>query len=90
MASGPHSLLLAVDAENPRDFTEQIKIGAEYSFAETLSLRAGYITPADEQGFSLGAGVRQSVGGLGIGADYAYTDFGVFDAVHRVAFNLTF
>ncbi|MEM1056444.1 MAG: PorV/PorQ family protein [Bacteroidota bacterium] len=90
MASGPHSLLLAVDAENPRDFAEQVKIGAEYTFAETLSLRAGYVAPSDELGFSLGAGVRQSVGGLGIGADYAYTDFGVFDAVHRVAVNLSF
>ena len=90
MASGPHSLMLAVDAENPRDFAEQIKVGAEYTFAETLSLRAGYVTPTDEMGYSLGAGVRQSIGGLGIGADYAFTDFGVFDAVHRVALHLSF
>ena len=90
MAGGPHSLLLAVDAENPRDFSEQVKIGAEYTFAKTVSLRAGYVTPTDEQGISLGAGVKQSVGGLGIGADYAYTDYGVFDAVHRVAVHLSF
>lgn len=90
MAGSQHSLLLAVDAENPRDFSEQVKVGAEYTFAETLSLRAGYITPTDEQGISLGAGVKQSVGGLGIGADYAYTDFGVFDAVHRIAVHLSF
>ena len=90
MAGGPHSLLLAVDAENPRDFSEQIKVGAEYTFAKTLSLRAGYITPADEQGYSLGAGVRQTLGGVGIGADYSFTDFGTFDAVHRVALHLSF
>ena len=90
MAAGPHSLLLAVDAENPRDFSEQVKVGAEYTFADILSLRAGYVSPTDEQGFSLGAGVRQEVGGLGVGADYAYTDFGVFDAVHRVALHLSF
>lgn len=90
MASGPHSLLLAIDAENPRDFSEVVKVGAEYTFAETLSIRGGVVTPSDEQGFSLGAGVRQSVGGVGVGADYAYTDFGVFDAVHRVALHLTF
>ena len=91
MASGPHSLMVALDAENPRDFAEQLKIGAEYTFAETLSLRAGYIAPTDEQGFSLGAGVRHEVSGLGaLGADYAYTDFGVFDGVHRVALNLSF
>ncbi len=90
MAGGPHSLLLAVDAENPRDFSEQIKVGAEYTFARTLSLRAGYVTPSDEQGFSLGGGVRRTLGGVGVGADYSFTDFGVFDAVHRVALNLSF
>ena len=90
MAGGPHSLLLAVDAENPRDFAEQVKVGAEYTFARTLSLRAGYVTPTDEQGISLGGGVKSRLGGVGIGADYSFTDFGVFDAVHRVALNLSF
>ena len=91
MATGPHSLMLAVDAENPRDFAEQIKVGAEYTFAETIALRAGYVTPTDEMGFSLGAGVRQSISGLGgIAADYSFTDFGIFDPVHRVAVRLSF
>ena len=85
-----HSLVLAVDAENPRDFQEQIKIGGEYTFADAVSFRAGYVYPTDEQGIQLGAGFRQDVGGLGLGADYAYTDFGVFNNVHRVALRLSF
>lgn len=83
-----HSLLLVVDTNKPRDFTEQINLGAEYGFMNTLFLRAGYTQPADEQGVSLGVGVQQSVRGVGFGADYAYTDFGVFNQfgkVHRLS-----
>ncbi len=80
-----HSLVLTTDAANPRDFSEQIKVGGEYEFMNTLALRAGYTFPTDQEGISLGAGVRQSLGGVGFGADYSYTDFGVFSGVHRIA-----
>ncbi len=85
-----HSLRVSVDAENPRDYSEQIKVGAEYTFLETLSLRAGYAFPTDEQGINLGAGVFKRVRGFGIGADYAYTDFGVFSKVNRFAIRVSF
>lgn len=85
-----HRLVLAVDAEDPRDFSEQIEVGGEYTFANTLALRAGYVFPADEQSFSLGAGIRQGLGGVGFGADYSYSDFGVFSNVHRVAVRFSF
>lgn len=86
-----HSLVVAVDAEHPRDYPEQIKLGTEYTFMNTVSLRAGYTFPTDEQGISLGAGLRQELGGLRLGADYAYTDFGVFNTfnrVHRLALHI--
>lgn len=89
-ASGMHSLLVSVDAENPRDFAEQIKIGGEYLFSNTLALRAGYVFPTDEQGISLGAGVQQEFAGIGFAADYAYTSFGVFSDVQRIALRLSF
>jgi hypothetical protein len=88
-----HALTLNVDATNSRDFSEQLGFGAEYGFADALFLRAGYIAPTDEQGISLGGGVRQEVGGARLGADYAYTEFGIFDQfgrVHRVSLNLAF
>lgn len=89
-ASNQHSFVVSLDAENPRDFSEQIKIGGEYTFLETLSLRAGYIFPTDQEGISLGAGVKQTFGGIGFGADYAYTDFGIFSGVQRIALRLSF
>lgn len=81
-----HSLLVAMDFEHPRDFQEQIKVGGEYMFMRTVAVRAGYVFPADEHGFSFGVGLRQTVeGDFGMGVDYAYTPFGVFGGVHRVS-----
>jgi hypothetical protein len=84
-----HSMLLAVDFEHPRDFAEQVKFGGEYLFMRTVALRAGYVFPADEHGFSFGVGLRQTVENLGMGVDYAYTPFGVFGGVHRVSLSFT-
>lgn len=85
-----HRLVLAVDAEDPRDFSEQFEVGGEYTFANTLALRAGYVFPADEQSVSLGAGIRQRLGGVGFGADYSFSEFGVFSNVHRIAVKFNF
>jgi hypothetical protein len=85
-----HSLVVGIDTESPRDYSEQIKVGGEYTFMNTISLRAGYVFPTDEQGINAGVGVHRTIGGLGIGADYAYTDFGVFSEVHRIGFQLSF
>jgi hypothetical protein len=80
-----HRLVLAVDAEDPYDYASQIEVGGEYTFANTLSLRAGGVFPSDVRGVSFGAGLKQRLGGVGFGADYSYSSFEVFDAVHRVA-----
>ncbi len=85
-----HSLVLAVDAYRPRDFYEAINFGAEYSFMEILNIRAGYIFPTDEQGISLGAGINTGLSGIALGADYAYTNFGLLGDVHRISMQFGF
>jgi len=90
MDSNNSSLLIALEAERPRDFDEQLKIGAEYSFSEILYLRAGYLFPTDEEGVSLGAGLQYDLSGVGLGVDYSYTDFGVFSDVQRFGVHLTY
>lgn len=80
-----HALDLSVEAERPRDYAEQVKVGAEYTFMNTLSLRAGYLFPTDEQGVNLGAGLQTALGGVALGIDYAYTEFGVFGSVNRLS-----
>jgi hypothetical protein len=84
-----HSFVLAVDAERPRDFAEQLRIGGEYLLMNTLALRAGYAFPTDTEGFNLGLGLQRELSGLGFAFNYAYTSYEVFDAVHRIGIQLS-
>lgn len=85
-----HSLLIAIDASHPRDYREQIYVGAEYTFINTFSIRAGFVSPSDEHNFSAGFGVKKNLAGLNLGLDYAYQPFGVFNSVSRVTFTFSF
>lgn len=88
--SDVHTVLVTVDAERPRDYYEQLKIGTEYVFMDRIALRAGYVFPSDEESISLGVGLRQPLGGTDFSFDYAYSDIGVFSSVHRFTFNFGF
>jgi hypothetical protein len=81
-----HGLLVTLDAEHPRDYPEQVRIGAEYLFMKTLALRIGYVSPADEYHVSYGLGLKRTMLGLEFGLDYAYTPFSEFAGVHRWSF----
>jgi hypothetical protein len=85
-----HQVLLSIEAEHPRDYTERVRVGCEYTFMKMLALRAGFVSHADEQKFSYGVGLQKDLGPLGVGVDYAYTPFGVFDKVHTFAMRLWF
>lgn len=85
-----HSLLISVDASHPRDYSEQIFTGAEYTFMNTFSVRAGYVSPSDEHHFAAGFGIKRNISGVNLGIDYAYQPFGeYFDAVHRFTFSFS-
>ena len=85
-----HSLLVSVDASHPRDYSEQIYVGAEYTFIKTFSVRAGFVSPSDEHHFVAGFGVKSDLSGIKLGVDYAYQPFGIFNSVHRFTFNFSF
>lgn len=82
-----HALMLHVDAQRPRDFSEHVRFGAEYTFMNIISIRGGFeqLAASEEQGFSLGAGLKYQLTNFKIGADYAYTDFGIFGSLSRIA-----
>lgn len=83
---GPdHDFLLSVEAQRPRDYFTQGKVGGEYTFMNLLSLRAGYEYPHDEQGVSLGAGLELGISDLSVEANYAYTQFGRLGNVNRLS-----
>lgn len=83
-----HSLLVSADASHPRDYPEQLSFGLEYTFLNSISFRAGYTFPTDEQEFSAGVGFKQSFSDLKFAVDYSYTPFGIFNKVHRVSINI--
>lgn len=85
-----HSFVLAVDAYRPRDFYEAVNVGAEYTFMDILSLRGGYVYPTDEQGINLGAGINTGFTGVGLGVDYAYTNYGILGNVNRFSLQFGF
>ena len=81
-----HSLLVTVDAEHPRDFPEQMKVGLEYYFMQTIAARVGYVGPADQHNLSYGLGLQYQR----FAVDYALTPFGVFDNVNRFSVRMWF
>lgn len=84
------SLTVAIDALHPRDYPERINFGAEYCFNKIVYLRAGYKFITDEEGLTAGIGLKHSIGPMEIKIDYAYTDFGLFEQVHRTSMGIAF
>ena len=67
------SLLLAVDAIHPRDYTERLNFGIEYNYLGLIQLRSGYRMNYDVGNFTSGIGLRYSLpGGMKINLDLSY------------------
>ncbi len=87
------NLIVSADALHPSDDVESINMGAEYTFNDMISLRAGYkgLGAKDaEQGLNYGAGLHYVLAGTILYVDYAYIDFGDLSAVHMFGVRLGF
>ena len=73
------SLMLAVDALHPRDFSERLHVGLEYWYRDLLAIRGGYKFNYDTEGLTLGFGIKLA----GLRIDYAYSNLEYFDALNR-------
>lgn len=79
--SDQHSVRLAYEMVQPRDYDQQHSVGMEYSFENMFFLRGGYQFNTDEQSWSVGMGLQYD----GLRVDYSYNDFGQYlNAVHRI------
>lgn len=82
---------VAVEAKHPNDNDQQLSLGSEYGYQHKYFLRGGYKFNYDEQGLSLGAGLRSRVGEqTQLVLDYAWSDFGRLESVHRFSVGFTF
>lgn len=85
-----HSLIMAIDAIHPRDYSERLNLGFEYWFKNMFALRTGYRYNYDEEGFTAGLGFHYNISGIDLKVDYSYSSFGVFDAVNRFGIGFSF
>jgi len=90
MGEHKNPLILSFDYHHPRDFTERMHVGAEYTLFDILSLRAGYKFNYDEESVTAGVGVQKEFSGLKVNLGYAYGSFGEFDMVNRIEVGLSF
>jgi hypothetical protein len=87
-----NQLTVAVDAVKFND-SDDVKVngGLEYWFMGTVAARAGYKANYDLDGITGGLGFKYSpTEKLGLAADYAYADMGVFNATHRISIGMLF
>jgi len=82
-----HILSIACDALHPRDYSEHVHLGMEYTYNQLLFLRAGYKFNYDEENLTAGAGVNLNLIGVAASFDYAYTNFGILGNVNRFSLN---
>ncbi len=87
--SNGNKLLLAVDATHPRDYTERIHVGAEFSFMDMAFLRVGQKFNYDIESLSIGGGIKYSVAGIGLKLDAAYSLIEDFDDVMKFTVGLS-
>ncbi len=83
-------LTTVVEMNHPADNVETILLGGELWIHETLALRAGYDSNADELNFSAGVGLVASLGSAHGTVDYAYTDGEYLGRIDRLSIGLRF
>ncbi|MCH9031544.1 MAG: PorV/PorQ family protein [candidate division Zixibacteria bacterium] len=72
------------EMKHPNDNDQQLSFGFEYSNREKFFLRSGYKFNYAEEGLTLGAGLIAPFGNdNGLVIDYAWSDFGRLNSVHR-------
>ncbi len=88
--SEKQSLLVALDAVHPRDYTERVHLGLEYGLNDMFFFRTGYKFNYDSEGLSVGAGVNLSLGKLKTNISYALSQAGDFSPVNRISVSVNF
>jgi hypothetical protein len=85
-----HKLQLSLDALHSNDYAERMHIGAEYWYNDMLALRSGYKFNYEEGNWSVGIGLKQRIGSVGVRMDYAYTHFEFLESPHRFSLSFSF
>lgn len=85
---GPHEVTFSVESINTNDYSERWHFGAEYSFADLLTLRGGYRMNYEEGNWAAGFGLSPRFSSMEVRIDYAYVAYKYLDAPHRLSLTL--
>ncbi len=83
LQTAQNRITTSIQLNHPNDNSENVSLGAEYSYANIVALRGGYKINADEQNFTAGAGVNLALGIGNVSVDYAFANFSRLGATHR-------
>jgi opacity protein-like surface antigen len=82
---------VTAEAKHPNDNVQQASLGGEYQWKEMFSLRGGYKLNYEEEGLTLGGGVKVNVGkNSKMDISYAWADFSNLSSVHRFSLGFEF
>jgi long-subunit fatty acid transport protein len=91
MDSPESKFTVCMDAKHPNDNVQQASLGGEYIWKEMFSLRAGYKFNYEEEGLTLGAGMKIKAGkSTEMNINYAWADFSRLSSVHRFSLGFEF
>lgn len=89
-----HQLTTTIEARHPNDNSETISFGAEYGFRKRFFLRGGWdsLNESDsEKGLTFGGGCVYYMSSTSpVFLDYAYSDWGRLNNVHRFSIEIRF
>lgn len=83
-------LVATGSAMKPNDGQTLLRGGLEWDYGELIYLRGGYQFNHDIATYSLGSGLRFSIGGYAMTFDYAYNAYGKLGGAQRFGVNLSF
>jgi long-subunit fatty acid transport protein len=93
-------LTTSIQLNHPNDNAENIRLGAEYTWNDMFSIRAGLKRTigepilgkdgSSEEDITLGAGVKVPISTAKINVDYAYANFNRLGGVHRISLQFTY
>lgn len=75
VSSDDNRFTLAIEGTHLNDNNERFNVGAEYSWTETVFLRAGYKINYDAENWAFGAGINIPIGNQDFVFDYAFIEF---------------
>jgi hypothetical protein len=82
------TVLLSFSASKPNEGRPLAQLGLEWRYQNLLFLRGGYKVNYSVANYSFGGGVRVTLAGYDVSADYSYCNYTLLGAAHRIGFGL--